>query len=128
MCCQEMQYHAVGSCGHNDMCMRCALRLRILMKDYRCPICKAELERVLITDNPTRTLEEYPRLSPVEAEHGFLFENREAYDMMQQLTTFCCWLKGCEKQRSRSFTQASLRKHIESFHKLRFCHYSETNN
>lgn len=121
VCCQEMQFHAVGSCGHNDMCMRCALRLRILLKDYRCPICKAELERVLITDNPTRTLEEYPRLSPVEAEHGFLFENREAYDIMQQLTTFCCWLKGCEKLRSRSFTQANLRKHIESFHKLRFC-------
>jgi len=50
----------------------CALRLRILMKDYRCPICKAELERVLITDNPTRTLEEYRRLSLVEVEHGFL--------------------------------------------------------
>ena len=121
VCCQEMQFHAVGSCGHNDMCMKCALRLRILMKDNRCPICKAELDRVLITDNPTRTLEEYPRLSLVEAEHGFLFENQEAYDTMQRLTTFTCWLKGCEKQRAKNFTQANLRKHIEMQHKLRFC-------
>ena len=121
VCCQEMQYHAVGSCGHNDMCMRCALRLRILLKDFKCPICKAELDRVLITDNPNRTLEEYPRLTLIEAEHGFLFENREAVDIMQKLTTFSCWLRECQNLHNKSFTQANLKKHMDYAHKLRFC-------
>jgi len=44
----------LAPCGHNDMCSTCALRLRILHKDKRCPCCNIEAEMMVAT--PTSKL------------------------------------------------------------------------
>ena len=56
VCCDNLDFYAVGVCGHNDMCLKCACRLRLLNKDFRCPICKTDLQRILITKDPSARL------------------------------------------------------------------------
>ena len=38
---------AVGACNHRGVCSICFLRMRSLLKDYSCPMCKTELEFVV---------------------------------------------------------------------------------
>ena len=38
---------AVGSCEHQGVCSVCFLRMRSLLQDSSCPICKTELEFVI---------------------------------------------------------------------------------
>lgn len=44
----------LAPCGHHDMCSMCALRLRILHDDKRCPYCNSISEKMVVT--PSRKL------------------------------------------------------------------------
>lgn len=41
-------YVAVGHCGHHSICWLCALRLRWLLNDRSCPMCKEELDTLVL--------------------------------------------------------------------------------
>ena len=41
------------------MCAKCSLRIRLLMKDKSCPLCKQELEEIVITGNKNLTWDEF---------------------------------------------------------------------
>lgn len=118
VCCKDLGFHALGACGHNDMCLYCACRLRILLKDYKCPICKTNLPRILITKNPNAKLEDYPELELCKNDHGILCDSPEAQEAYIKIQGFNCWLPNCKYPKNN--TMAQLIKHIES-HKLRFC-------
>ena len=49
LCYQDIKYYSIGKCGHKNVCHTCCLRLRLIMEDETCPMCKTELEEVLIT-------------------------------------------------------------------------------
>lgn len=51
LCFSSLQYFALGKCNHKNVCHTCILRLRIIMKDNQCPICKADLAEILIGEN-----------------------------------------------------------------------------
>ncbi len=51
LCCEPLLYVCMGRCNHKNMCEKCGLRLRLLMKNFHCPMCKTELEEVIITEN-----------------------------------------------------------------------------
>ena len=38
---------AVGVCNHHGVCTVCFLRMRSLLQDYTCPMCKTDLEFVI---------------------------------------------------------------------------------
>ena len=118
VCCKELDFHALGACGHNDMCLYCACRLRILLKDYKCPICKMSLPQVLITKNPNAKLEDYPELDVCKNGHGILCDSAEAQEAYSKIQSFDCWIGNCKYPKNK--TMAQLIKHMDS-HKLRFC-------
>ena len=39
---------ALGPCGHRDTCSTCALRLRYIHKDLRCPTCNVEAKAMAV--------------------------------------------------------------------------------
>ncbi|KAL0029599.1 hypothetical protein WJX79_007267 [Trebouxia sp. C0005] len=43
-----MQVVSIGKCNHKAVCERCSLRLIMLYQDTRCPLCKADLEQVVM--------------------------------------------------------------------------------
>lgn len=44
LCFNDMKYFALGKCNHKNVCHTCILRLRCIMNDKKCPICKTECE------------------------------------------------------------------------------------
>ena len=49
VCTDGLDYAGVGPCGHKDVCSRCVSRLRFVMEDNRCSLCKAEQPAVFFT-------------------------------------------------------------------------------
>jgi hypothetical protein len=45
LCCEDIDYSACGSCDH-PICLKCCVKLRLLRKEYECPVCRAKLEMV----------------------------------------------------------------------------------
>ena len=41
--------HTYGVCGHLGVCSICYLRMRAIQRQFTCPTCKTELERVICT-------------------------------------------------------------------------------
>ncbi|KDO19068.1 hypothetical protein SPRG_21606 [Saprolegnia parasitica CBS 223.65] len=49
VCAEPFTYHAIGECNHAGICSLCSMRMRLLMKDKQCPICKQTNDRVIVT-------------------------------------------------------------------------------
>ena len=41
-CAEPLDWTAFGPCGHKDACSRCVSRLRFLLEDKKCMMCKQE--------------------------------------------------------------------------------------
>lgn len=48
VCCNPLKIVAFMSCGHSQVCAECCLRSRMLFKDRKCPLCKADRPEVLL--------------------------------------------------------------------------------
>ena len=40
VCAEPIEFTSYGLCYHKEVCSTCISRLRIVMKDNKCPICK----------------------------------------------------------------------------------------
>ncbi|KAF4751928.1 hypothetical protein FOZ62_007840, partial [Perkinsus olseni] len=62
LCMEKLIYVAVGQCGHHNVCWLCALRLRWLLNDRACPMCKEELNALVLVHrdqyDPTLSLDD----------------------------------------------------------------------
>ncbi|KAF4759267.1 hypothetical protein FOZ63_029380, partial [Perkinsus olseni] len=62
LCMEKLIYVAVGHCGHHNVCWLCALRLRWLLNDRACPMCKEELNALVLVHrdqyDPTLSLDD----------------------------------------------------------------------
>jgi hypothetical protein len=49
VCMEPSEWVAVGACGHREVCINCAVRMRFFRDDRRCCICRAFCPTVLVT-------------------------------------------------------------------------------
>lgn len=49
VCAEPLAWVGVGPCLHRDVCSTCVIRLRTVLKDRKCCICKQECPTVLVT-------------------------------------------------------------------------------
>lgn len=49
VCADSLEWVAYGSCGHREVCSTCVVRLRVVLGDRRCCICKTESPTVFVT-------------------------------------------------------------------------------
>jgi hypothetical protein len=40
VCAEPLVWAAAGQCGHTEVCHKCTSRLRLVLKDTRCVLCK----------------------------------------------------------------------------------------
>ncbi|CAI5983530.1 unnamed protein product [Closterium sp. NIES-65] len=59
VCAEPLEWVAIGPCGHRDVCSMCVARLRVVMNDQRCCICKQSSLAVVVT----KALGDYTRTS-----------------------------------------------------------------
>ena len=59
LCYNDIRYYAMGKCNHKNVCHKCCLRIRLLLKDNKCSICKTELDEIVISNKKDLTWEEF---------------------------------------------------------------------
>jgi len=62
MVCYEPNLHlerGIAPCGHDGICSSCHLRLRSLLNDKRCPVCKASNEQIIVDFDPNPEVDEH---------------------------------------------------------------------
>jgi E3 ubiquitin-protein ligase ZNF598 len=101
LCFGELKFYALGCCGHRNVCHTCALRLRLVMEDEQCPICKTELEEIVITDDHSLDWQYFSKKVMKKCEEdpedeSIYFHNEACKKAALQLRTLNCLLPNCK--------------------------------
>ncbi|CAN6217436.1 unnamed protein product [Urochloa humidicola] len=89
VCTEPAEWVAVGPCGHGEVCVACAVRLRFHGGNWRCCICRAFCPTVVVTRNaagglPQEEGDAFPKPPPVAtkgvaAAHAYFASGMAAY-------------------------------------------------
>lgn len=96
VCAEDIKYAATYPCNH-FVCHVCSLRLRALIKNNNCPMCRTEHSTVIVSDNTDKRYEEYSRndLQYKDEKLGMYFDSQKTRDEVQSLLKFNCPAKKC---------------------------------
>uniref|UniRef100_K3WZB0 RING-type E3 ubiquitin transferase n=1 Tax=Globisporangium ultimum (strain ATCC 200006 / CBS 805.95 / DAOM BR144) TaxID=431595 RepID=K3WZB0_GLOUD len=125
LCADPIKFYAVGECNHTGICSKCFMRMRIIMNDKACPMCKTVLDRVIVSKEE-RTFDSFQLWGDALGADSFLdepsemifFECRAHYDAMRALREFKCRIKKCREVK-HSLNQ--LKDHLRRDHGAEFC-------
>ena len=103
MCFNELRFFALGACDHKNVCHTCALRMRLILEDENCPICKAELDEIVITGDKDMTWSFFKKKlmkkCEKDKEDGYIFyHTEEAKRASWQLRTLNCIMNNCQSK------------------------------
>ncbi|XP_037435732.1 E3 ubiquitin-protein ligase ZNF598-like [Triticum dicoccoides] len=144
VCADALEWVAYGPCGHREVCSTCVVRLRFVVGDRHCCICKTDCPSVFVTKamgDYTRVISDFSAL-PAAASEGkageywyhedsrAYFDDADHYKMIRAMCRLSCSV--CEridegqaaqaKGRDSTFkTIGLLRGHLSDKHGLRMC-------
>lgn len=119
VCADGIIFEAVYPCNHT-VCHRCALRLRALMKDNHCALCRTQQDKIVITHKSGINCQDFSpeQLIYQEAKYGIFFEDRKTKDNVLSLLKLKCPWRGCGK----IFPNwKELKHHAKDAHNREFC-------
>ncbi|EOA23160.1 hypothetical protein CARUB_v10016703mg [Capsella rubella] len=140
VCAENLEWVAYGSCGHREVCSTCVVRLRFVLGDPRCCICKTESPIVFVTKalgDYTRTINDFSTFpsAPKEGRVGAFwyhedtqafFDDLDQYRMIKAMCRLSCSV--CDKaedqprhHRQRIKSVEQLKGHLYHKHKLHMC-------
>ncbi|XP_072978448.1 uncharacterized protein [Typha angustifolia] len=144
VCAETLEWVAYGSCGHREVCSTCVARLRFVLDDRRCCICKTECPTVFVTKalgDYTRVISDFS-VFPAGANEGqvgshWYHEDTQAYiddvdhyKMIRAMCRLSCSVcdnsteeqgSGAPKRRSRFRSIEQLKGHLFHQHRLFMC-------
>ncbi|KAJ6847205.1 zinc finger protein 598-like [Iris pallida] len=144
VCADFLEWAAYGSCGHREVCSTCVVRLRFILDDRRCCICKTECPAVFITKalgDYTRVITDFSAF-PSGASEGqagsfwyhegsqAYFDDVDQYRMIKAMCKLSCSIcdKSAEEQgnegakrRSKFRNIEQLKGHLFHQHKMFMC-------
>ncbi|GAC97750.1 hypothetical protein PHSY_005337 [Pseudozyma hubeiensis SY62] len=97
ICADPVKLTSVAPCDHRT-CHICALRLRVLYKKDECTFCKATIDHLIFTSNPTKSFSDFqPSDIPyTDKKLPISFETKEALEETVLLLRFNCPDPNCE--------------------------------
>ncbi|CAN8267830.1 unnamed protein product [Cochlearia groenlandica] len=150
VCADNLEWVAYGSCGHREVCSTCVVRLRFVIGDPRCCICKSESPFIFVTKalgDYTRTINDFSTFPSAPKEGrvvgGFwyhedtqaFFDDLDQYRMIKAMCRLSCSV--CDKaeeqpreggggggprhHRQRIKSVEQLKGHLFHKHKLHMC-------
>ncbi|ESQ43850.1 hypothetical protein EUTSA_v10005791mg [Eutrema salsugineum] len=147
VCADNLEWVAYGSCGHREVCSTCVVRLRFVLGDPRCCICKTESPFIFVTKalgDYTRTINDFSTFpsAPKEGRVGggfwyhedtqAFFDDLDHYRMIKAMCRLSCSV--CDKtddqpkeggpgprHRLRIKSVEQLKGHLYHKHKLHMC-------
>ncbi|GMF57484.1 unnamed protein product [Phytophthora fragariaefolia] len=125
LCADPIRFYAVGECNHLGICSRCSMRMRLIMDDRNCPMCKQPLERVVVSGAP-RPFESFELWGDAAGPESVLDEPSEMifvdcrahYYELRSLREFKCRMKRC---REVKHSLGQLKEHLHHDHGVEFC-------
>lgn len=125
LCADPIEFFAIGECNHLGVCSKCSMRMRLIMKDRNCPMCKTPLERVIVSSEP-REFESFELWGDAAGWDSVLDEPSDMiyysckahYDAMRRLREFGCPVKKCHEV---LHTLSQLKEHLRYTHGAEFC-------
>ncbi|RWR94406.1 zinc finger protein 598-like protein [Cinnamomum micranthum f. kanehirae] len=144
VCAESLEWVAYGSCGHREVCSTCVVRLRFVLDDRRCCLCKVESATVFVT----KALGDYTRMIndfsvfPSDATEGRVgsywyhedtqafFDDVDHYKMIKAMCNLSCSI--CDKlgeeegndgikRRSKFKSIEQLKGHLYHRHRMFMC-------
>ena len=125
LCFNDLQYIALGKCNHKNVCHLCILRLRLIIKDIKCPICKTPCEEILISENKDITFEQFDKelkstLICDKDDKQVYYENGKVKAAGMKLRALQCVIPNCNPgYQFHNFEE--IKKHLEYEHQKTFC-------
>ncbi|KAI1004113.1 hypothetical protein K3495_g4098 [Podosphaera aphanis] len=102
ICASEIIHEGLGPCNHRT-CHVCSVRMRVLFKDQTCTLCRTPAAHVIITDNRTKTFEDYNDeyfkemdFKSIEDSLGFRFDSPQIRDDVLWMLGYNCPDKECD--------------------------------
>ncbi|XP_010512608.1 PREDICTED: E3 ubiquitin-protein ligase hel2 isoform X2 [Camelina sativa] len=110
VCAENLEWVAYGSCGHREVCSTCVVRLRFVLGDPRCCICKTESPTVFVTKalgDYTRTITDFSTFPQAPKEGRVVgsfwyhedtqafFDDLDQYRMIKAMCRLSCGV--CDK-------------------------------
>ncbi|XP_078446644.1 uncharacterized protein LOC144715581 [Wolffia australiana] len=143
ICAESLEWVAYGACGHREVCSTCVVRMRFVLEDRRCCLCKIESPAVFVTKamgDYTRVITDFSQFpsGPSEGQVGNFwyhedtqayFDDRAQYQMIKAMCRLSCSVcerseeeaDGGGKRRSRFRNIDQLKNHLFHRHKLFMC-------
>ncbi|WZZ47981.1 hypothetical protein YC2023_048088 [Brassica napus] len=134
VCAENLEWVAYGFCGHREVCSTCVVRLRFILGDRRCCICKTECPIVFVTKefgDYTKTITDFSTFpsDPKEGRVGSFWYHEETklfFDDFNQYTKIksMCRLSctSCVSNHHLRFKSVEhLKNHLNQQHKLHMC-------
>ncbi|KAE8901631.1 hypothetical protein PF005_g4770 [Phytophthora fragariae] len=125
LCADPIRFFAVGECNHQGICSRCSMRMRLIMDDRNCPMCKQPLERVVVSSalQPFESFELWgdaagPESVLDEPSDMIFVDCRAHYYELRSLREFKCRMKRC---REAKHSLGQLKEHLHRDHGVEFC-------
>ncbi|CAI5715631.1 unnamed protein product [Peronospora destructor] len=125
LCAESIKFNVVGECNHHGICSKCSMRMRLIMDDRNCPMCKQPMERVVVSSS-TRLYESFELWGDAAGPESVLDEKTEMifvdcrahYYELRSLREFNCRIKRC---REVKHTLGHLKEHMRHDHGVEFC-------
>ncbi|KAI4989571.1 hypothetical protein ZWY2020_036888 [Hordeum vulgare] len=146
VCADALEWVAYGPCGHREVCSTCVVRLRLVLNDPRCCICKTDCPSVFVTramGDYTKVIPDFSAL-PADAREGkagqhwyhkdtkAYFDDADHYKMIRAMCRLSCSVcdnadedqagRGqAQRGGSRFETMGLLQGHLSRCHGLYMC-------
>lgn len=125
LCSNDLKIAALGSCGHNNLCYLCSQRLRLIMKDKACPICKQEQEWIYMTSNlklqvsdVINVIDDFPA---DRSDSTIKYETEKVKQESTKEREMVCRYRGCRDAGKVFNNFQGLKHHMEKAHERTFC-------
>ncbi|XP_035700499.1 E3 ubiquitin-protein ligase ZNF598 isoform X4 [Folsomia candida] len=120
VCYKEVKYYSVGACNHS-VCYECSGRMRVLMEQNECPICRQTLEIVIFTKGlkPFKELKDRLRMFILLPQWGLYLEGEDVNRDFEQLLEHRC--PYCHEEADTFPTFKDLKRHVQRDHEMYSC-------
>ena len=122
----EKHLRCLVSCGHDSICTICHLRLRCILRDFTCPMCKGESENIISVkhdDTSDQVYSDYD-LCGVEYFPGYIYNHRARMFFPPKHNKVCIeplWKCYCKECKVLKRDIKALRAHLNAEHNLQMC-------
>lgn len=128
--CRELKCHfSIGECNHYQICLYCVLKIRLLYKDNRCPICKSNNKDIIFyeyNEEDNSILKNYQDIKTEDCykdqnynDNGILYNDVSSMEEVIRLISYKCPISSCNDPLYDNLKSLSI--HLNKSHKRYFC-------